>query len=524
MKKRWLCTILALLLALSAGLLGACAPKEDPGDGSDITGPGDDDDNKDDDDNPDPPVTQAYTMPSWSGRMNETDVSVHDPSIFYDEASSTYYAFGTHFAVASSTDLINWTQVASDNQPQVLYGNEMMSGSYSSFPAAIADTVNLVRPTASGSKAVTTTWAPDVEYYNGKYYMYYSLTKAFGSRESAIARVEADSVTGPYSNNVAIVDSMGGGGSDPNCIDPELFYDKDGKLWMVYGSFFGGIYIKELYNEGENWGLPKEDGYGTRLWGNNSSNMEGPFIFYNEATDYYYLMTSHGDLSTVYNMRVARSKNPDGPYEDITGAEMAGNAQGGNKLAGNYVMGEAYSGAGYAAIGHNSVVEVDGEYFVVAHVRRQSGLGNGVTPGHNLYVFQLYFNEDGWPVMNPNRYAGESLGTGMTAEKLAGTYDVVVHSEGTTVNFVQSVAYTFNADGTITDAQEANVGTWALSEDYYVTITLGSGDSAVAYKGVATPCWDMYVRDYTQQFANFSFTATSSAGRSLWAVGTTAKT
>lgn len=167
---------------------------------------------------------------------------------------------------------------------------------------------------------------------------------------------------------------------------------------------------------------------------------------------------------------------------------------------------------------------MDGEYFVVAHVRRQSGSGNGVTAGHNLYVFQLYFNEDGWPVMNPNRYAGESLGTGMTAEKLAGTYDVVVHSEGTTVNFVQSVAYTFNADGTITDAQEANVGTWALSEDYYVTITLGSGDSAVAYQGVATPCWDMYVRDYTQQFATFSFTATSSAGRSLWAVGTTAKT
>lgn len=456
--------------------------------------------------------------------MNETDVSVHDPSIFYDEASSTYYAFGTHFAVASSTDLINWTQVASDNQPQVLYGNEMMSGSYSSFPAAIAETVNLVRPTTSGENAITTTWAPDVEYYNGKYYMYYSLTRGFGLQQSAIARVEADNVTGPYTNNTPIINSVTDT-SGPNCIDPELFYDKDGGLWMVYGSQWG-IYILELYNEGENWGLPKPDqGFGKQLWGG-GGNQEGPFIFYNEETGYYYLTVSYGALMTTYNMRVARSENPDGPYVDITNTDMATvtGAVGGNKLAGNYVMGEAYSGAGYAAIGHNTVIEVDGEYFVVAHARRQSGLGNGVTAGHNLYVFQLYFNEDGWPVMNPNRYAGESLGTGMTAEKLAGTYDVVVHSEGTTVNFVQSVAYTFNADGTITDAQEANVGTWALSEDYYVTITLGSGDSAVAYKGVATPCWDMYVRDYTQQFATFSFTATSSAGRSLWAVGTTAKT
>ena len=34
---------------------------------------------------------------------------------------------------------------------------------------------------------------------------------------------------------------------------------------MVYGSFFGGIYIKELFNEGENVGLPKESGFGKRF-------------------------------------------------------------------------------------------------------------------------------------------------------------------------------------------------------------------------------------------------------------------
>ena len=42
----------------------------------------------------------------------------------------------------------------------------------------------------------------------------------------------------------------------------DSFYDKDGTLWMVYGSFFGGIYIKELDKNG----LPVEDGYGKLLW------------------------------------------------------------------------------------------------------------------------------------------------------------------------------------------------------------------------------------------------------------------
>lgn len=488
MKKRFFGVALAAVLALSAGLLGACQEK-----------------------------ASAYVMPEWSGMDDDdAEVAVHDPSIFYDEASGTYYAFGSHFAVASSTDLINWTQEVRDGNWQALYGTAAYTSSSGvSWPVTLGETVGLVQPASD----ITTTWAPDVEENNGKYYMYYSLTKSFGSRNSAIGRVEADSPLGPYINNKIIVDSMSGSGADPNCIDPELFYDKDGNLWMVYGSFFGGIYIKQLYNSGENWGLPMEEGYGKRLWISDGAGLEGPFIFYNADTGYYYLMTSHGDLNTTYNMRVARSQNPDGPYVDITGADMSV-TNGGNKIAGNYIMGDIN---GYAAIGHNSVLTKDGKYYVVAHARRQDG--SGVTAGHALYVFQLFFNEDGWPVMNPNRYAGEAVGSGITAENTEDTYNVVVHSEGTVIDFVQSVPYTFNADGTIVDASAASVGSWSLSGDYYITITLTGGDGAGTYKGVVAPSWDMYVSNrLLDAYATFSLTAVSDTGRSLWAVGTTAKT
>ncbi len=495
MKGKWLCPTLAAVLALSAGILGACAPDgETSGDSGNYVLP-----------------TWKDVPEGWDGKDNLA--MVHDPSVFFDEASGTYYAFGTHYAVASSKDLMAWTQEVEDYHPEDLYGD----GTETSFPSALSATVSLVSPVSSGENAVTSTWAPDVTYHDGKYYMYYSLTKAFGSAESAIGRVSSENVLGPYSDNEPVIDSMGNTDKhDPNCIDPELFTDKDGKLWMVYGSAAGGIYLLELENSGENWGLPKAgQGFGKKLW-SGTNNQEGPFIFYNEDTGYYYLMVSYGDLNTNYNMRVARSKTPDGPYLDITGADVAkatGDG-GGNKIAGNYVMGDKTKG--YAALGHNSVIEKDGQFFVAAHVRRQSG-GTGVSPGHNLYVFRLYFNKDGWPVMSPERYATEKPGKGLTAEKLAGEYDVVEHTEGTTATFAQSVSCTFNADGTVTDGADAKVGTWTLTDGQYVTVTLGS----VTYEGVAAPAYDsLYEADEGAMHPAFVFTAVSAAGRSLWAVGT----
>ncbi|MDL2243367.1 hypothetical protein LJB84_00790, partial [Bacteroidales bacterium OttesenSCG-928-J19] len=36
-------------------------------------------------------------------------VSIHDPSVVYDESQKCYYIFGSHRGVARSTDLRNWT-------------------------------------------------------------------------------------------------------------------------------------------------------------------------------------------------------------------------------------------------------------------------------------------------------------------------------------------------------------------------------------------------------------------------------
>jgi arabinan endo-1,5-alpha-L-arabinosidase len=280
-----------------------------------------------------------------------------------------------------------------------------------------------------------------------------------------------------------------------NAIDPALFYDKSGKLWMSYGSFFNGIYIFELETSGARIGLPKtgQGTYGKRIW-NGNNGPEGPYIFYNPTTDYYYLMVSHGSLSTDYNMRVARSKNPDGPYLDIRGNDVTSTNAGGNKLAGNYKF--AGSSRDYAALGHNSVLIENGKYFVIYHTRYLSGTSD-VSVNHNQFVNQLFFTSDGWPVMAPNRYAGESAGR-VNDEDVLGEYDVVVHTPvGNSATFVNSSVYTLSIGSNV-----------QRTGDYHFSVTI----NGTAYNGVMVPQYN-----YDLGYAELSFTGVSSQGNSVWA-------
>ncbi len=392
---------------------------------------------------------------------------------------------------------MNWTQSARDNQPATLYGSNP------TWQTILADAFTHVGNGSDGNPPGST-WAPDVIKLNGKYYMYYSLS-TWGSNKSYIGRVEANSVLGPYSNSVEVIKTPlpGVSGSAPNGIDPALFYDKEGKLWMAYGSFFAGIYILELETSGSRIGLPKSgQNYGKRIW-NGSNGPEGPYIFYNPDTDYYYLMVSHGSLSTDYNMRVARSRNPDGPYTDIRGTNVGNTNASGNKLAGNYRF--AIASRGYAALGHNSVLKDNGKYFVIYHTRYQDG--TGVSGNHNQFVNQLFFNKDGWPVMAPNRYAGESVGS-VDAADVLGEYDIVIHTPvGNDATFATSSVYSFAADNSVKQNNTVK-GEWSHTGDYHFSVTINN----TVYNGVMVP---QYNNDLG--YAELSFTGVSPEGTSMWA-------
>ncbi len=250
------------------------------------------------------------------------------------------------------------------------------------------------------------------------------------SPRSVLGVAVAEDVEGPYKKVASFLWSGGANMSngksydatvDPNVIDPHVFFDKEGKLWLLYGSYSGGIFILEM---DPGTGLPKEtNSYGTKLLGGNHARIEGPYMLYNPDTDYYYLFTSFGglDASGGYNIRVARSKSVTGPFTDMQDNKMS-EAKGrrgimfddlaiqnyGTKLIGNLLWDykDNLFNRGYLSPGHNSAIydKEKNAYFILFHTRFPMR-----GEEYEGRVHQLLFNEDGWPMIVPRRYAGEKI-------------------------------------------------------------------------------------------------------------------
>ena len=131
------------------------------------------------------------------------------------------------------------------------------------------------------------------------------------------------------------------GVEDCNAIDPGVFLDPtDGRLWLVYGSYFGYIRLVELD--------PKT---GKRLNPNDQPrnlaiNCEASDMIYHDG--WYYLLATHGSCcrgaDSGYNIRVGRAKKVTGPFLDNEGVDMI---QGGGKLfigSGGRVVGPGHFG------------------------------------------------------------------------------------------------------------------------------------------------------------------------------------
>ena len=112
----------------------------------------------------------------------------------------------------------------------------------------------------------------------------------------------------------------------PNAIDPSVFYDGDGRMWMVYGSWSGGIFLLELDEATGKVIHPEADPennvdpyFGKRLIGGGHKSIEAPYILRDEQSGYYYLFVSYGSLVRTggYQIRVFRSETPDGAVQEF---------------------------------------------------------------------------------------------------------------------------------------------------------------------------------------------------------------
>ena len=483
-------------------------------------------------------------------------VSVHDPSIVWEPTSKTYYIFGSHRACAKTTDLMSWTEFsspwqtsASNNAPNSTafttpaVKKVKKGGAEVDFPA-----FNAINCSARGGASYSVDgnmWAPDVIWNPSmkKWCQYLSING--DNWYSSIILLTSDNIEGPYLYQGPVVISgfydgtsykdtdlelvLGSlsalpdryatgnkwGDRYPNNIDPCVFYDEEGRLWMSYGSWSGGIWMLELdentglrdYDvtyelKGTGNGITVDPYFGKKIAGGYYVSGEASYIEY--IGGYYFLFMSYGFLSDDggYQMRVFRSENPDGPYEDARSTSAifqsykmnygsTANDNRGVNIFGAYGEWGNQTKGNYSerAQGHNSILAADDRRtYLVYHTRFQNSRSIwGWDNAHQVRVHQVFQNEDGWLVAAPFEYTGETVKSADIAAsqqvptaQIAGSYKLLVHPfklDHTKMELAKPVDIQLNADGTVTGDQ---TGSWAIKEGTsYISITLDR-----EYKGV----------------------------------------
>ena len=496
-------------------------------------------------------LTALVPMSAMAYTLNR--VGVHDPSIVWEPASQTYYIFGTHRAAAKTTDLMSWTAFtapwatatstnaansAAFTTPQV---TKMKKG---------GQEIDYVFDAQAWSKRGNASynvngnmWAPDVIWNKQmqKWCMYLSING--DNWYSSIILLTADKITGPYRYQAPVVMSgfhtgtsykdtdlelvigtqaslpgryavgSGWGRRYPNCIDPCVFYDEEGKLWMSYGSWSGGIWMLELDEEtglrdyditytlkGSGDGVTVDPYFGKKIAGGFYVSGEASYIEY--IGGYYYLFVTYGGLAAGgdandynnggYQMRVFRSQNPDGPYTDSQNKNaiftsyllnFGPNENDGNRgvnIFGAYTSwgNQAKGNLGERSQGHNSIIAAeDGRTYLVYHTRFQNW---GET--HQVRVHQVFQSKNGWLVVAPFEYTGEQVTSAdiastqqIASDRIAGKYKLLIHNyklDHTKKKAAEPVDIELKGDGTISGASS---GTWKIEEGTsYITLKIGS--------------------------------------------------
>ena len=310
------------------------------------------------------PVALAQTNSSQESapprrRFERDEQRVHDPSTII-KCKDKYWVFVTGPGIPSkySTNLINW------------------SSGPSIFTNPPSWTTNTIRENRGYF------WAPDIVHLKSGYFVYYSVS-SWGKRNSALGLV-ANPTLDPadpayhWTDRGLVVRTTET--DDHNAIDPSVMLDKDGRLWLAFGSYWTGIKLLELDPE---TGLRKGTNAPLYALAHNSS-IEAACLTHHD--DYYYLFVNwgtccHGTNST-YEIRVGRSPVVIGPYLDRDGKNML---QGGGSL---FLAGVGKRiGPGHAAI------LMDGDKpFISYHYYSAEEAGRP-----RLEIAPLKWTSDAWP-------------------------------------------------------------------------------------------------------------------------------
>ncbi len=286
-----------------------------------------------------------------------------DPTIC--RVGKDYYLVNSTFEyfpglpIFHSTDLVNWKQIGNiiDRPGQLDYKSPNVNAGL---------------------------FAPAISYHDGTYYVICTMVDGPGN-----FLVTAKDPAGPWSDPVP----LGFSG-----IDPSLFFDDDGRAWVVNNDDPDGnplyeghraVRIQEYNPAEQKMAGPRKvivnggvDLSKKPIW------IEGPHLY--KRNGWYYLCCAEGGTWTDHSQVIFRSKNIDGPYEPwdknpiLTQRGLDDNVPG------------AVTCTGHADL----TIGPDGNWWAVFLGVRP--YANGLSPmGRETFMLPVRWTDDDWPVILP---------------------------------------------------------------------------------------------------------------------------
>ncbi len=287
-----------------------------------------------------------------------------DPSIC--RVGDDYYLINSTFAhfpgipIFHSRDLVNWKQLGHviDRPTQLKY-----------------DGLGITRGI----------FAPAISHHNGTFYVVCTMVDAGGN-----FLMTATDPAGPWSDPVWL---------DFDGIDPSLFFDDDGRAWMVNNG--NPPDNKPLYQGHRAIWVQEFDIAAKKLTGPRSIIVnggvdlaqkpvwiEGPHIYKKDG--WYYLCCAEGGTSWQHSQVILRGKSPTGPYTPwdknpiLTQRDLDGNAP------------LAVTCTGHADL----VIGPDGNWWSIFLACRPYAPDRWAT-GRETFLLPVQWTDDGWPQILP---------------------------------------------------------------------------------------------------------------------------
>ena len=334
-----------------------------------------------------PATTRTYTNPisaDFADTFADPVIVRGHDGFWYAYATSDPLREGEHVAhrvpMARSADLVDWTYIGD------AFGADQ------------------VPPYATATAAL---WAPDVRYLDGRWVMYFTVTDTTVSPDTfdtAIGVATAPSPAGPWTFAPApvVAPRPRAGGGYLWTIDPAQFTDVDGTRYLYYGSYYGGIWVTQLSDDGLT-----ATGAATMVAIDNK--FEGSFVVRHDG--WYYLFASSANCCagpvTGYSVSVGRSRSPRGPFVDRDGQRLDVSRAGGTPVI-------APNGNKWIGTGHNGfLTDLSGQDWLVYHAidRADPYLDEPVVRQGDINERPMLLDRldwiGGWPTVRAGKWASE---------------------------------------------------------------------------------------------------------------------